>query len=80
MRCPACDCELMVVESTGGRAARKQKPSAARPTKRKKSAYQIWADKERPRIKKQHPRFSFGRVNKELGIRWKRHKRKKGMK
>jgi hypothetical protein len=48
--------------------------------KRKKSAYQVWADKERPKIVKQHPRFSFGRINQELGKRWKREKKKRGMK
>jgi hypothetical protein len=48
--------------------------------KRKKSAYQTWADKERPKIIKQHPRFSFGRVNQELGKRWKREKKKRGIK
>lgn len=48
--------------------------------KRKKSAYQTWADKERPKIVKQHPRFSFGRINQELGKRWKREKKKRGIK
>ena len=42
--------------------------------KRKPSAYQVWAKKERPKIVKQHPRFSFGRINQELGKRWKRSK------
>ena len=48
--------------------------------KRKKLAYQIWAEKERPKIVKQHPRFDFGRVQKELGIRWRRKQRKGGKK
>jgi len=38
---------------------------------RKPTAYQVWAKKERPKIVRQHPRFSFGRINKELGKRWK---------
>jgi len=48
--------------------------------KRKRSAYQTWAAKERPKIVKQHPRFSFGRINVELGKRWKREKKRRGIK
>ena len=46
--------------------------AAASRTKKKRAptAYQKWAAKERPKIVRQHPRFSFGRVNKELGKRW----------
>jgi hypothetical protein len=67
------------------RLARTQTPSGRRSASkakkpRKKSAYQVWADKERPKIKKQHPRFSFARMNQELGKRWKREKKKRGMK
>ena len=47
---------------------------------RKPSAYQKWAKTERKKIAKEHPRYSFGRINKELGIRWKREKRRRGMK
>jgi hypothetical protein len=47
---------------------------------RKRSAYQTWAAKERPKIVKQHPRFSFGRINVELGKRWKREKKRRGIK
>lgn len=67
-------------------AASNVRPSSRRPRttvpkrKRKKSAYQIWAEKERPKIVKQHPRFDFGRVQKELGIRWRRKQRKGGKK
>ena len=47
---------------------------------RKPSAYQKWAKTERKKIVKQHPRFSFGRINQELGKRWKREKRRRGIK
>ena len=47
---------------------------------RKPSAYQKWAKTERKKIVKEHPRFSFGRINQELGKRWKREKRRRGMK
>jgi hypothetical protein len=65
-----------ITRPTGRRSARTQTPSGRRSStkKRKPSAYQMWAKKERPRIVKQHPRFSFGRINQELGKRWKRSK------
>lgn len=47
---------------------------------RKPSAYQKWAKTERKKIVKEHPRFSFGRINQELGKRWKREKRRRGIK
>lgn len=49
-------------------------PRMTKAVKRKPSAYQVWAKKERPKIVRQHPRFSFGRINQELGKRWKRSK------
>jgi hypothetical protein len=71
-----------ISRSSGRRSARTQTPSGRRSStkKRKPSAYQVWANKERPRIVKQHPRFSFGRINQELGKRWKREKKKRGIK
>ena len=57
----------------GNRPGKQTKP-------RKPSAYQKWAKTERKKIAKEHPRYSFGRINKELGIRWKREKRRRGMK
>ncbi len=47
---------------------------------RKPSAYQKWAKTERKKIVKVHTQFSFGRINQELGKRWKREKRRRGMK
>lgn len=48
--------------------------------KRKPSAYQRWAANERKKIAKQHPRFDFARTQQELSKRWKREKRKRGIK
>ena len=67
-----------VSRSRGTPRAGATRSTQSRP--RKPSAYQKWAATERKRIKKEHPRFSFGRINKELGIRWKREKRRRGMK
>lgn len=73
--------ELLGAASNVRPSTRRPRASASNaPRTRKKSAYQIWASKERPKIVKQHPRFSFGRVNQELGKRWKREKKKRGKK
>lgn len=73
--------ELLGAASNVRPSTRRPRTTATKPKrKRKKSAYQIWAEKERPKIVKQHPRFDFGRVQKELGIRWRRKQRKGGKK
>lgn len=65
---------LISTSKTGMLQANAAGAPASRTQKRKTSAYQVWAKKERPKIVKQHPRFSFGRINQELGKRWKRSK------
>lgn len=47
---------------------------------RKLSEYDKWAAKERKLIARQHPRFDFARTQTELSKRWKREKKKRGMK
>lgn len=57
-----------------------RRPSKTTGKKRVMSDYQKWANKERKLIARQHPRFDFARTQTELSKRWKREKKKRGMK
>lgn len=40
--------------------------------KRAKTSYQFFTEKERKKIVKEHPKWDFAKINKELGRRWRR--------
>lgn len=42
------------------------------PKKKKKTAYMFFCEKERKVVKKEHPKWGFADISKELGKRWKK--------